>query len=115
MAHILLVDDDDDVRQVIYEALVQDGHRVSVAAEVARGEQMLRSGGHDMLVVDVILRGGDGFQLAELAASLGLRVLFVTGAPAHVARLATMGAPHLAKPFRLHDVVAAVGRLLDKG
>ena len=112
MACILLVEDDDDVRLVIHEALHQAGHIVSVAVDVAQARAALATLACDLLVSDIILRGGDGFQLAALAAERGIRTLFVTGAPVHVDRLSAMGAPHLAKPFRLRDVVAAVANLL---
>jgi len=80
---ILLVEDDEDVRRYVAEALRDLGYRVETAPEASTALALLDTDAPlDLLLTDVVLPGGmNGRQLAERARELrpNLRVLFATG------------------------------------
>jgi DNA-binding response OmpR family regulator len=110
MARILLVEDDADVRAVIAEALTGQGHRVAVAADYAAALAVLGSDAPELLITNVVLPGGSGRALARAAAASGVPVLYITGNFRLMAELEAEGVHLLRKPFRLHELHAAVAR-----
>ena len=123
MAHILLIEDDELLRDTLRQMLELDGHRV---AEATDGEQGLKrfGGGIDLVITDILMPGVDGTQvIAELrrrdpalpiiAISGGRRVL-TPEFSLETARL--MGATGvLAKPFGRSELQAAVRQALHAG
>ncbi|MEM6929120.1 MAG: ATP-binding protein, partial [Myxococcota bacterium] len=88
---ILLVEDEDAVREMLGRGLERGGHAVVTARGVEDGIAAAgRTDDIDMLVTDVILGDGTGPELAGRLATRGFAgsVLFVTGLPQHVARVA---------------------------
>jgi len=111
---LLLVDDDNAVRQLIAEALRDDGHIVAEAAEAGSALAQLRAERFDLLVTDLGLPGGmTGQQLAHAARTLqpDLKILAITG---YEPAPAAAGSPFdiLAKPFALGVLGARVSALL---
>jgi PAS domain S-box-containing protein len=109
---ILAVDDDPGVRDITVQMLRQIGYDVAEAesgqaalAALGRGER------YDLLVMDVAMPGLDGIETVRRARATapGLRVLYVTGYTDPVgAQRGTGSDPLIKKPFRLHDLRAAV-------
>jgi len=118
--HILLVEDDDDVRNYVAEALREIGYRVTTASQAAAALAILRSDTPiDLLFTDVVLPGGvNGRQLAEQAQQLrpALRVLFATGytrnAIIHQGRL-DPDVDLLVKPFTPEAMARKLRQILD--
>ncbi|MNM51391.1 Blue-light-activated protein [compost metagenome] len=117
---VLVVEDDPDVRQLLCQALCEDGFPCQTAANASEALQVLRSALRiDLLVSDVGLPGMNGRQLAEIARTLHpqLPVLFITGyAETAIAREGFLGAGmHLiCKPFELRQLQAQVTQILGK-
>ncbi|MFK2911099.1 response regulator [Pseudomonas sp. 3HC3] len=116
--HVLIVEDDPHVRQLLCQALRENGFPCQSAADANEGLKLLRSAQPvDLLVTDVGLPGMNGRQLAEIARSLRpqLPVLFITGyAETAMAREGFLGAGmHLiCKPFELQQLQAQVTQIL---
>lgn len=115
---ILLVEDEDFVRNVTREILRVAGYRVLAAGDSATADRRYEEFGAeiDLLLTDMILRGETG---AELAARLrqhnpGLKVLFVTGYADQIAVLKNAGEEHLLKPFCTEALLKKVGELMQK-
>ena len=113
-ASVLLVDDDDLVRDLIRRTLVTAGHAVETAES---GAEALRchdaQAPVDLLVTDLTMPGLGGVELARqlVARQPDLKVLFVSGCSEDV--LPELPAHEfLAKPFEGSDLLAAVDRLL---
>ena len=115
-ASVLLVDDDDLVRDLIRRTLASAGHAVETAES---GLDALRchdtAAPVDLLVTDLTMPGLGGVELARRLAARqpDLRVLFVSGCsddplPEHPVH------EFLAKPFEAGDLLAAVDRLLTR-
>jgi two-component system copper resistance phosphate regulon response regulator CusR len=78
---VLLVEDDPRIARVVERALTDVGHRVEVARDGLEGLTSAERGGHDLLVLDVMLPEMDGFQLAEqiVQAQPHVPVIFMSG------------------------------------
>jgi PAS domain S-box-containing protein len=118
---ILLVDDDDHVRELARDMLQLGGYTV---LEAASGADAIRvseqhDGALDLLVTDVVMPGLSGPALGERLARLrpGLRVLYMSGYPAEaVAGRDPSSSPAiLAKPFTQELLVRAVREALRRG
>ena len=117
---ILVVEDDEDVRQFAADSLRELGYCVLEAAGGASALTLLRERTSDvqLLVTDVIMPGLSGKELANAAAEqvAGLKVLYVSGYPRDVILRdgrVDSGVELLSKPFTQKDLAARVRELLD--
>ncbi|HEX5775125.1 MAG TPA: response regulator, partial [Caulobacteraceae bacterium] len=79
--HLLVVDDDDRIRDLLKEYLAQSGFRVSTAPNAAAAGKLMETLDFDLLVLDVMMPGEDGFAFTKkLRAKSGHRtpVLMLT-------------------------------------
>jgi CheY-like chemotaxis protein len=117
---VLVVEDEDRVRQMSVDALKELGYRVH---EAASGEEALRLldklSKLDLLFTDIVMPGMGGRQLAEevTARSPEVKVLYTTGytrnAVVHNGVL-DPGVEFLPKPFSITDLAAQVRAVLDR-
>ena len=120
--HILVVEDDDMVREHLSAQLVGLGYRVTSAANGPAALDILQKMDDiDMLLTDIVMPGGmNGRQLADKALTMrpDLKVLFSSGysenAIVHHGRL-DAGVELLSKPYRLQDLAAKVRKVLGSG
>ena len=107
--HILVVDDRAEIGQVVQIGLEEIGHyRVSTAISGAEALPLFDRDRPDLVVLDAVLPGMSGIELAVHAVQRDIPVLVMTGEGAMHARLENAGWPHLRKPFHLKDLVAEV-------
>jgi two-component system, cell cycle sensor histidine kinase and response regulator CckA len=112
---ILLVDDDDDVRDYTALVLEEAGYDVRVAS---RGETALRvlvsESPFDLLITDVVMPGWDGAELARRVKAVrpDLKVLFISGFAPPIAGGRLLGAEVLDKPFHRESLLRAVRNTL---
>ena len=117
---ILVIEDDDVIRQVLAEVLEDAGYRVIAAEDGPAGLRLLQAQGRiDLLVTDVGLPGGlNGRQVADAArvSRADLKVLFITG----YAENAVVGNGHLergmevvTKPFEIAALVNKVRSMVE--
>jgi len=114
--HIVLVEDDDNVRKALRRILELDGHRVEVASDGAEGVELMLATVPDVALIDIRLPGIDGHEVARrIRATLGSRVLLVAltaqgrEQDRRRARWAGFDA-HLVKPVSYEDLT----RVLDQ-
>ena len=120
-ARILVVDDDDDVRQVAAALIEEIGYEVMAVGSGEAALQALSGGGFAMLVTDVVMPGMSGVDLARQVRALQPRlpILFASG----YADVQTFGEELtdesvLKKPYRIAEVAARIADMLgqrDKG
>jgi DNA-binding response OmpR family regulator len=105
---VLLIEDDPDVQEIFSEMLADLGFEVRRAGRIEEGLQQLRAEPPDLLILDAgaVDRSADGLRAAVFQARIP--VVVTSGGPADDRRFA--GIPHnfLAKPFRPHQLAAAI-------
>ncbi|MFJ4345211.1 response regulator [Pseudomonas sp. NPDC089401] len=116
--HVLVVEDDPHVRQLLCQALQEEGFPCSSASNASEALQLLNSPlAIDLLLSDVGLPGMNGRQLAEIARTIRpqLPVLFITGyAETAMAREGFLGQGMqlICKPFALQQLKTKVAQIL---
>ena len=107
--HILVVDDDDDVRTVILEILREEDYDASGARDGAAMRSVLLSEAHiDGILLDCTMPGEDTASLARHARTLGLPVVITSGNLDAIADAERDHLPTLKKPFNIGQLIAAV-------
>ncbi len=118
-AHILIVDDDTRVTNALRRTLAYEGYSVSVAANGEGALAVARNKPPDLVILDLMLPGIDGFEVCRRlrAAGDGITVLMLTARDAvadRVAGLETGADDYLVKPFALEELLARVKALLRR-
>ncbi|HYW77209.1 MAG TPA: response regulator, partial [Gammaproteobacteria bacterium] len=100
--HILVVDDDQEIRRLLGDYLTRNGYRVSTAGDGNEMRQVLAHSKPDLVVLDVMLPGTDGLELCrELRSQSTIPVIMLTARDEEMDRVIglEMGADdYLAKP-----------------
>jgi CheY-like chemotaxis protein len=111
-SRILLVEDDEDVRDLVEMVLVDEGYQVDATDSVAGALSLLESQPYDLLFTDGMLPDGTGFMIAEKAKQRGVKVMVFTGfADAFPAKeLARYTV--LRKPIDIANVVQTVAQVI---
>jgi two-component system phosphate regulon response regulator OmpR len=116
--HLLVVDDDNRIRNLLKEFLTRSGFRVSGAADAASARKLIESLEFDLLILDVMMPGEDGFSLARWVRSRqSTPVLMLTARDASADRIEglTIGADdYLAKPFEPRELVLRIEAILRR-
>ena len=118
---ILIVDDDQAVRDALRRALTLQGYEVELAADGEEGLLRLRSHPNavDLLIVDVLMPRLDGLEMTRRLRSDGsaVPILMLTARDQVADRVAGLEAgadDYLVKPFALEELVARVRALLRR-
>jgi two-component system nitrogen regulation response regulator NtrX len=114
MRHVLLVEDQTDLRWSLEQVLAGAGYRVTTASTDAEARAAYEQGDIDLIVSDCVLRGGNGDEITKLAAQLGVPVLLMSGEPERIERLRAGSLPFLEKPFRAYELLHFVATLLKQ-
>lgn len=119
---ILLVEDNDDVRDLLAQMLKNIGYEVLTARDGLEGEAMfmLHEPRIDLLITDIVMPGKDGAQLAYLSQKRkpGQRVLLMSGHNDEIVYFRSRSQPNvrmLNKPFPPQRLAAEVRALLESG
>src|SRR5438105_11107750 len=97
------------------DALRCEGHRCFVIRSKRSAERFLSRVRPDLVIVDCLLIGGDGLEVAaHLACNANIPIIVTSGDEDRAAEAERAGFPCLRKPFRLVDLVAAVSMLLAR-
>jgi two-component system, OmpR family, response regulator len=116
--HILVVDDEADICEVVQHYLSSEGYRVSVANDGAGMRKILSQDEADLVILDLMLPGEDGLTLArELREESDVGIIILTGRGETVDRIIglEMGADdYLPKPFHLRELLARVKSVLRR-
>ena len=113
MAYIVLLEDYREVAEIMCDVLRSEGHRCFVIRSRRSAERFLSRVRPDLVIVDCLLIGGDGLELAaQLASEANVPVIVTSGDESRAAEAERAEFPCLRKPFSLRDLVAAVSMLL---
>jgi two-component system OmpR family response regulator len=116
--HILVVDDDLEIRTLLGEYLERNGYRVSLLPDGRDLQRTLEEKAIDLLVLDLMLPGVDGLTLCrELRSRSRLPVLILSARGEDVDRIVglEMGADdYVAKPFHPRELLARIRAILAR-
>ena len=116
---ILVIEDEPKAAQYLRQGLTESGYTVEVAHDGTDGLHAAVSGDHDLLILDVMLPGIDGFALlSALRTTKQTPVLMLTarGKTDDKVRGFDLGADdYLVKPFQFPELLARVRALLKRG
>ena len=118
MSDVLLIDDDVELSELVSEYLVGEGFTVDVVHNGDSGLRRALEGGHDLVILDVMLPGITGFELLrKLRETSAVPVLMLTARGEDVDRIVglEMGADdYLAKPFNPRELAARMRAILRR-
>ena len=114
-----MVDDQHEICELVRDYLTEEGFRVSTASNGAGLREQMARGPVDLVILDLMLGGEDGLQLArELRSQSDIGIIMLTGRSETVDRIIglEMGADdYLPKPFHLRELLARVRSVLRRG
>jgi two-component system, OmpR family, response regulator CpxR len=115
---ILLVDDDVELGELLAEFLGRRGIRLELAHDGRRGLARALAGGHDLVLLDVMMPGLDGFELLRLVRRQSeVPVIMLTARTTQADRVAGLDAgadDYLPKPFGTAELVARIRAVLRR-
>ena len=118
MPHILVVDDNAEIRDLLGRFLTDHGYRASTAANGVEMKRILNNAAIDLLVLDLMLPGEDGLTLCRnLRVASELPVIMLTAMGEETDRIIglEMGADdYLAKPFNPRELLARIKAVLRR-
>ena len=116
--HLLVVDDDERLRTLLQRYLSSSGFRVTAAADASEARALIKSLTFDALVLDVMMPGENGLDLAEsLRTQSDVPILMLTarGEPADRIEGLERGADdYLGKPFEPRELMLRLSALLRR-
>lgn len=117
--HILVVDDEEGVSEVIQRLLRDLGHTPYVVASGEAALQAVRDHDFDLILSDVKMPGMNGFQLYRalqaMSGDLVRRFIFITGdtmSPATITAMRQIGTPMIAKPFSARKLERTINEFM---
>lgn len=116
--HILVVDDDTEIRALLEEYLARQGYRVTAVADGPAMEQAMEDGRFDLVILDLMLPGEGGVSLCRrLRGRSSLPVIMLTargGDSDRIDGLETGADDYLSKPFNPRELLARIRSVLRR-
>jgi len=117
-AHVLVVDDDRRIRELLSRYLRQQGYRVTTAGDAAEARSKLRSLDFDILILDVMMPGENGFDFATwLRSESDAPILMLTARADATDRVRGLEAgvdDYLTKPFEPKELSLRIASILRR-
>jgi two-component system response regulator MprA len=117
-ARILIIEDEDRIRQFLQRGLSFEGYRVDAAAEGQTGLDLFRENPPDLVLLDLMLPGMDGLEVCRrIRAASEVPILMLTAKETIEDRVVGLDAgadDYLVKPFAFDELVARVRALLRR-
>ncbi|MGB5094028.1 MAG: response regulator [Parvibaculum sp.] len=116
--HILVVDDDRRIRELLKRYLTDNGYRVTIAESAAEARARLAGLTFDLLVLDVMMPGETGFELTTaLRRTSNIPILMLTARGESGDRIEGLERgvdDYLAKPFEPRELLLRIGTILRR-
>lgn len=117
-AHILVVDDDQRIRTLLKQFLIKNGYLVTEARDAAHARRILSGLAFDLLIIDVMMPGEDGFSLTRgVRDTVESPILLLTARGETEDRIIGLEAgadDYLPKPFEPRELLLRVGAILRR-
>lgn len=117
--HVLVVDDDHKIRDLLRRYLTEHGFRVTPAADASAARAAMRGLTFDLVMLDVMMPGENGLDLArDLKSTLDVPILMLTARAEPEHRIAGLEAgvdDYLPKPFEPRELLLRLQNILRRG
>ena len=116
-AHILIVDDDDRIRDLVKEYLNQNNYLVSTAKDSNDAYEKTKVIKFDLIVLDIMMPGKTGLEFTQDNKKINTPILLLTakGEPAERIEGLEVGADdYLTKPFEPKELILRINNILSK-
>lgn len=117
-AHLLVVDDDSRIRELIKRYLGEHGFRVTVAGDAAEARKQLRGLEFDLLIVDVMMPGETGIEFTKsISGENQVPILMLTALAETDDRINGLEAgadDYLSKPFEPRELLLRINNILKR-
>lgn len=117
--HLLVVDDDTRIRNLLQQYLSTNGFRITVAGNAAEARNKLRGLDFDLLILDVMMPGENGVDLTRsLRSEKDVPILMLTALSETDQRIGGLEAgadDYLAKPFDPRELILRISNILRRG
>ena len=118
MSHILIVDDDDKIRELLKEFLSENNFLISTAADATEALEKLNLISFDLIIIDIMMPGMNGFDLTrEIRNNSNVPVIHLTAMDEKkdVIQGLEIGADdYIAKPFEPKELELRINNILKK-
>src|SRR5260370_19043215 len=116
MAHILIVDDEQSIREVLEIAFRKQGHRVELAATVEAAKKRLESQIFDIIISDIRMPGGGGVELLRFAKEVAPSCFFllITGVPTLETAISALNSGADRYVIKDHDLAEQLRRAVQQ-
>ncbi|HEY0653770.1 MAG TPA: response regulator transcription factor [Chryseosolibacter sp.] len=119
MAHILIVEDEPAMQLGLKDNLEIENYQVDVASEGETGLQKIKSGKHDLILLDVMLPKISGFDICKAARAAGIKtpIILLTARGEEIDKVLglELGADdYITKPFSVRELLARVKAMLRR-
>jgi len=116
--HLLVVDDDQRIRDLLARYLRENGFRVTVSADAGEARNALRGLAFDLIILDIMMPGESGLSLAEvLRADSDVPILMLTARSEPESRVAGLELgvdDYMAKPFDPRELLLRLQNILRR-
>ncbi len=118
LKHLLIVDDDTRIRNLLQRYLSEAGYRVTAAKDAAEARQLMASLDFDFIVLDVMMPGEDGFSLTKaIREKSNVPILLLTArgeAGDRIEGLERGADDYLPKPFEPRELLLRIATILRR-
>lgn len=116
--HILIVEDEQEVRSLLRDGFIEEGFRVSEADSLANLKASLETGAFDLITLDLGLPNGDGLALAhQIRSERNIPIIIISGHGTpedRVAGLENGADDYIMKPFLMKEAIMRVRSVLKR-
>lgn len=117
MNHILIVEDEKPISNLIRLSLSKEGFNCTCAYDGVQAADLLENNRYDLVLLDVMLPGFDGFELMEYIRPMEIPVIFITARNAVSDRVKGLKAgaeDYIVKPFEIVELLARIDVVLRR-
>lgn len=117
MIKILIVDDEEAIANLIRMNLVKAGYQCETASDGVEAANLISEQTYDLILLDIMLPGLNGYEVLEYAKTVDIPVIFLTAMGDTVQKVKglKMGAEdYIAKPFEISELLARVETVLRR-
>lgn len=118
-AHVLMVDDDQRIRELTARYLTASGFRVTTAQDAATARQALKGLAFDLIILDIMMPGEDGLSLARsLKPTISTPIIMLSARSETSDRIQGLEIgvdDYVSKPFEPRELVLRINAVLRRG